>query len=653
MKKKVLVILFLLIIIYNLNLFPNQTLIKEKFYNDPAVHIYNRSIMMQYYGGHIRDYLYKFYSGDFMFFQNRNKSWCNSIVGLLRNPDAYLFYAGKEGNYIKFNKINHSFTSKMKTDNYNKIYTLTKLDNDYMISTFSFNNEGDSIIWVSEYTANEDSCPYAFAINFNQTNSNPDDDKIWTIKDNKINLLYFEIVNYFYFTLYKRETWSNVGGIPNVKYTCIALGKDYGIQNNYIYVYDSLHNMVFMLEAGFENPYQPTLSLVSLRAMPSDWIIKSITTDYFGSVWLSDYNNGYLQSYTPNMQQPLTTANWSFRANKPVSFTMAMDKPYGILTENWTDTTGVRLYKLGTEIFYDTVEQVHPLIAQIRLHFRVTVGSYMTFGVGGSYYLDSSFYLPGEYDRYFNTPYWGTGNKYWSLKAISACTNPDGTPTAVVTKTGSFSYFGPQNDSIPPNLPEHISLSGYVSRSKATDPIAHLTWTWDFDPPDGVPADYTRDSFILYRDNFRETFFSGNYSSGTGSYTYSPYESHVYTIVGFSTNQWNPWNDYNARSNSITLKYIPPPDTGCPYFYIKENGEYVPQNTIMHYGYSNKQDNYLFNLGNRYKKELRKNGITDDKFESKERVIQSAISENEVEKDYIDRVNLKAVKYDSIYNLTL
>jgi hypothetical protein len=621
MKKKVLVILFLLIIIYNLNLFPNQTLIKEKFYNDPAVHIYNRSIMMQYYGGHIRDYLYKFYSGDFMFFQNRNKSWCNSIVGLLRNPDAYLFYAGKEGNYIKFNKINHSFTSKMKTDNYNKIYTLTKLDNDYMISTFSFNNEGDSIIWVSEYTANEDSCPYAFAINFNQTNSNPDDDKIWTIKDNKINLLYFEIVNYFYFTLYKRETWSNVGGIPNVKYTCIALGKDYGIQNNYIYVYDSLHNMVFMLESGFENPYQPTLSLVSLRAMPSDWIIKSITTDYFGSVWLSEYNYGYLQSYTPNLQQTLTTANWSFRAIKPVSFTMAMDKPYGILTENWTDTTGVRLYKLGTEIFYDTVKQVHPLIAQIRLHFRVTVGSYMKFIAGSNTFIDE-FYLPGEYDRYFNTPYWGSGNKGWSLKATSACTNPDGTPTAVVTKTGILNYHNPNStphDSIPYGLAQHISLSGYVGCNKATDPIAHLTWTWNFQPFEGRPEDYTRDSFILYRDTSIVEIFSGNIFAGSDNYIYSANESHVYDIVGISTNQWDPWNAYNSCSNTLTLTADTaiPPDTGCPYFYIKENGKYIPQNTIMHYGYRNKQDKYLFDYSIREKEELRKNRITDDRLESK------------------------------------
>jgi hypothetical protein len=73
----------------------------------------------------------------------------------------------------------------------------------------------------------------------------------------------------------------------------------------------------------------------------------------------------------------------------------------------------------------------------------------------------------------------------------------------------------------------------------------------------------------------------------------------------------------------------------------------------MHYGSNNKQDNYLFDLSNRYKEELRNSKIFNDRYKNDKSVIDAAISENEVEKNYIDRVNLKAVKYDSIYNLTL
>ena len=311
--------------------------------------------------------------------------------------------------------------------------------------------------------------------------------------NNNIMLLKFDTKDK---TLFKKKSWTNIGGNSKERYTCISIGKDYGIQNNYIYVYDSLNNRILRLYECINNYNQPTLTLVSSRTMPSDWIIKSITTDYFGSVWLSEYNHGFLQSYTPNLQQALTTANWSFRANKPVSFTMAMDKPYGILTERWTDTTGVRLYKLGTEIFYNSVKQDNPHISQIHLHFRVTVGSYMTFWANNTNFIYNSFYLPGEYDRYFTVPNnWSSGTKSYSLKATSACTNPDGSPTAVVTKTGVFNYSSP-----PPPSPLH--LSGYVDSfsTKATaGHYAHLSWI--FNRPDSSHTE--TDSFVMFKDNNR------------------------------------------------------------------------------------------------------------------------------------------------------
>jgi hypothetical protein len=149
---------------------------------------------------------------------------------------------------------------------------------------------------------------------------------------------------------------------------------------------------------------------------------------------------------------------------------------------------------------------------------------------------------------------------------------------------------------------------------------------------------YKDGNCIAYDYDYRNYFDNGYFSSSV---------SHTYKVKCWYRYSGN----YVGQSRDITV--WGEDSTGCPYFYIKENGEYIPQNTIMYYNYSNKQDNYLFNLGNRYKEELKNSDIINDKYKNDKSVIEAAISENEVEKDYIDRVNLKAVKYDSIYNLTL
>ncbi|MCK4524545.1 hypothetical protein KAU15_06430, partial [candidate division WOR-3 bacterium] len=106
-------------------------------------------------------------------------------------------------------------------------------------------------------------------------------------------------------------------------------------------------------------------------------------------------------------------------------------------------------------------------------------------------------------------------------------------------------------------------------------------------------------------------------------------------------------NEYMGRSGTRTV--FGGDNSGCPYFYIKENGEYIPQNTIMYYGNSNMRDFFLFNYDNKNNQENIKkaNNIKVNNF------IEAAISENEIETDYIDRIILKAIKYDSDYNLTI
>jgi hypothetical protein len=287
------------------------------------------------------------------------------------------------------------------------------------------------------------------------------------------------------------------------------------------------------------------------------------------------------------------------------------------------------------------------------LHFRVTVGSYITFQVENALFIYNEFYLPGEYNRSFTAPNWNTGNRSWSLKAKSACTNPDGTPTAVVIKTGVLTYYHPYSP--PPCLYLNANFE-LGTPPNFTDSRVRLEYGHNNKIEREIP-----DSNTIY--NLYKIYKDGNFIEDTRnnlSYSYGFFPDNVYHIyyvelylVEFHQvlNLWD--TAYVGNSPDVEVYGEDTSGYGCPYFYIKENGEYIPQNTIMHYGSNNKKDNYLFNYSIREKEKLRKNRITDDKFESKERVIQSAISENEVEKDYIDRVNLKAVKYDSIYNLTL
>ncbi len=108
-------------------------------------------------------------------------------------------------------------------------------------------------------------------------------------------------------------------------------------------------------------------------------------------------------------------------------------------------------------------------------------------------------------------------------------------------------------------------------------------------------------------------------------------------------------NVFIGKSNTYTVTINSGGGSGCPYFYIKENDKYIAQNTIMYYGNSNMRDFFLFNYNNKNNKE-NMNKTDDIKGNN---FIEAAISENEIETDYIDRIILKAIKYDSEYNLTI
>ncbi len=441
--KRILLLTILIMSICSNIILSNNTLLKDFF--RPNTHIINRDTLKYYDGYSDRFYPYRLHNFDFLSYYEGGE-WNNLVVGTFDLDSGRLAFASKDMNYFSNQSI--SKMQKVCSDNNQYIYVIRNIYNPIKIFKAYFYKNAKKFVICDSFISYIYPKPLDIDINFENTINDLTDDKIWAVANNNIMLLKFDTKDK---TLFKKKSWTNIGANSNERYTCISIGKDYGIQNNYIYVYDSLNNRILRLYEYINNYNQPTLTVVSSRTMPSDWIIKSITTDYFGSVWLSEYNHGFLQSYTPNLQQALTTANWSFRANKPVSFTMAMDKPYGILTERWTDTTGVRLYKLGTEIFYNSVKQDNPHISQIHLHFRVTVGSYMTFWANSTNFIYNTFYLPGEYDRYFTVPNdWSSGTKSYSLKATSACTNPDGSPTAVVTKTGVFNYSSP-----PPPSPLH------------------------------------------------------------------------------------------------------------------------------------------------------------------------------------------------------
>jgi pimeloyl-ACP methyl ester carboxylesterase len=218
------------------------------------------------------------------------------------------------------------------------------------------------------------------------------------------------------------------------------------------------------------------------------------------------------------------------------------------------------------------------------------------------------------------------------------------TPIAGISNTFNIYYEPPR-----PTLQLDGYIDVYPFSTKAQEANhAHLSWI--LNRPEGDST--IIDSFVIYKDSNRYAREFDWCWTDPVKYTYIG-ESHTYRLRGWYISPFYNCDVY-IFSNYLTLTAdTVNPDTGCPYFYIKENGAYIPQNTIMHYGYSNNKDNYLFNYSIKEKDELRKNGITDDRCESEKRVIKAAISENEAEKDYIDRINLKAVKYDSIYNLTL
>ena len=633
-------VILLLVVLLSLNLYSNNTLLEDNFYQN--YHKLDRNLLKQHLDVETFYLCYTFYNSTFLV--NENNNWyILPFAGYDAGNDRIIYADNARDALInKVIGIRHSVV--LRSDNHKYIYISNlKLDT-LFIRIYNFNYYNDSLQQLYSYYSVMEQPVFDVDFNYNNSYDDLEDDKIWVIGGNKIYLLKFNISNN---TLSFKKSWTNIGGNSNERYTKIAIGKEYGIQNEYVYVYDSTNNRILELESGQNYIWQYYLVLRHSRTMPSDWIIKSITTDYFGSVWLSEYNHGYLQSYTPNLQQPLTTANWSFRANKPVSFTMAMDKPYGILTEKWTNTTGVRLYKLGTEIFYDSVKQDNPQIAQIRLHFRVTVGSYITFQVENALIIYNEFYLPGEYNRSFTAPNWNTGYKSWSLKAKSACTNPDGTPTAVVTKTGVLTYYYPYSP--PPCLYLNANFE-LGTPPNFTDSRVRLEYGHNNKKRRDIP-----DSNATY--NLYKIYIDGNFIQDTRNniyYSYGFFPNNVYHIYYVEFWQLSLWDTvYVGNSPEVKVYGVDTSGYGCPYFYIKENGKYIPQNTIMHYGYSNKQDNYLFNYSIREKEELRDNDIINDIYNNKKTVINAAISENEVEKDYIDRINLKAVKYDSIYNLTL
>ena len=208
----------------------------------------------------------------------------------------------------------------------------------------------------------------------------------------------------------------------------------------------------------------------------------------------------------------------------------------------------------------------------------------------------------------------------------------------------------------PPPPPSPLHLSGYVdsfSTKAWAGHYAHLSWI--FNRPDSSHTE--TDSFVMFKDNNRVLSLPYTLNGWTDPVKYGYIgESHTYQLYA-----WYHWlppyahTDVFLLSNLLTLtaESSTPPGSGCPYFYIKENGAYIPQNTIMHYGYGNKRDEYLFNYSIGEKGALRKKKIIDDRGENQKRVMEAAISENEIERDYIDRFNLKAIKYDSSYNLAL
>ncbi|MGE3062009.1 MAG: alpha/beta fold hydrolase [bacterium] len=177
-----------------------------------------------------------------------------------------------------------------------------------------------------------------------------------------------------------------------------------------------------------------------------------------------------------------------------------------------------------------------------------------------------------------------------------------------------------------------VQLKGYYTgTTKGTVPHVFLSYYLISDPD--MKNNYYY--FYIYRNGVKiatsySLTYQDNISIAEGS-------SVKYYVTCYDTN-----GGYKGLSPTITV--FNTSIDGCPYLYVKENGIYEELNTIMYYGDSNAKDYFKFNVK-----------MNDDSEEEtkQDKNIELAISENEIETNYLDALMIKEVRYDTGYSMAV
>lgn len=281
-----------------------------------------------------------------MVYEEYPKSWIR----------AYGTHGNGDGQFLWPRSLDaQSFCDPWLRGTYYRIYIADTENRRIVYMKYHYSDE--SLVWDHTITNDNLILPIDLNINNNGTFVYRYDDYIWVLDACQIKLF-----NGYDELMYSYGTKGCSGGIGEFcSPTAVVCGRSYipedstddpNSDNRYIYVADPGNNRIVWLERELASLDVNWCGSVSTTGSH----IIDLEVDNFGQVWAADRDNGRLIKYTYDLF-PLCTYGTTGAGEHQFFCPLGVSNPGGywgcgniMVTESWSDTSGIQYFDVGTDI---------------------------------------------------------------------------------------------------------------------------------------------------------------------------------------------------------------------------------------------------------------------------------------------------------------
>lgn len=511
------------------------------------------------------------YSSACSFKQKPGGSWW--MVTFATDPDwNRIVYADYNDNWIKAygsygsGNGHFKFPRGIAADKFGNVY-VADFGNDRIVKlSYDFNNE--CLNFVQNITGGL-RAPYDVDIDNNGTPSDPGDDAIWVVDHGNHRVVKFAADGTFLISYGSYGSWSRQFKFPQGVATWGP---------NCLYVVDTGNNRICQLIH-----YDNEVLVCYIYEAPSGSYLRSATTDYFGSLWVTDMQNSRLLKLNYIFEFVTFFGSHGTGLNQfihPSDFSFAMGYGNSLLAEEWTNNSGGQYYTPGVDIL-DLTATANDEDLIVYCSFILTEFSSVTVDVYNQSdqlvrNLRDSYFYPGEkeiiWDCLDNSGQrvpWGT---YTFRIRATTCYSPSYTNTASVSvEAGNHPpqitngpWVGSSWDGN--RYENHHYQAGVDAEDPDEDPLSY-SWSVDGKWADERPGP----AGTISGSGDRVTYCAPDYPSGKAVKLLNRIRVQITDTYNGSTSGSTGWFEIKPGS----------PPSGCPFLYTWDGSEYVEDNNIL------------------------------------------------------------------------